>query len=348
MTKNKLKIGIIGAGMIGDVHIKNIRKDGRAAVKWIATRTQKTLDEKIKKFDLQHGTRDYKEILDDPEVDAVLISAPPFTHYEMLKNSLEAGKHVLMEKPLAPNSEEVEAMVAEVEKYPELTVLECSCRHARLQPKFDFVKNIIDSGKLGDVYYIHHNHVMRSTFIEWNPAGGWALQKEKAGGGPLVDWGVYDLSFHLGLLDDKPELNSVRSFTKNGLKVFPEGTSVEPDIEEHGVAYLTFNNGLKYFYERGAGAHFEVQNKTRIYGTRGGLQFSFCSWDPAEVEFYYLDKEDQEQHKTLKVDVPEEHDDDFELTKHFLDCLLEDAEPGMPVQLAAKHMDIIYQILDNE
>jgi len=65
---------------------------------------------------------------------------------------------------------------------------------------------MVESGELGQVYHVRHRHLMRSTFIEYNPRGSWAHSRKQAGGGPLFDWGSYDLSFHLGVLGDAPEL----------------------------------------------------------------------------------------------------------------------------------------------
>ena len=72
----KLNLGIIGAGMIGDVHIKNIRKDGRGEVTWIATRTEKTLNEKLNKYHIANGTLNYEDMLKDDSIDAVVIASP--------------------------------------------------------------------------------------------------------------------------------------------------------------------------------------------------------------------------------------------------------------------------------
>lgn len=340
----KINIGLIGAGMIGDVHVENVRKDGRAEVTWIAARTEGTLQAKMKKHQINQGTLDYREMLNDRSLDAVIIASPPHTHLAMLKDAFAAGKHVLLEKPMVPNRQELEQLVAEVEKHPNLLVLECSCRHARLQPKFRFIKQIIDDGKLGQVYHIHHNHLMRGTFIEYNPAGYWAHQKKFSGGGPFIDWGVYDLSFHLGVLGDRPQIKSVTSFTRNGLKHFPE-PNFQSDIEEHGAAFLEFDTGLTYYYERGSGVHAELPNETRIYGTEGSLRFSFCSWDAPEIDLFTFDRHGHETTEKLMVDMSHHTDDNLELTRHFLDCLLAGAEPKMTVPLAAKHLDILFQIL---
>ncbi len=343
-SDQKLNVGVIGAGMIGDVHIENFRRDARAAVTWIASRTPETLNKKVKKHHIPNGTLNYKELLDDPSLDAVVIASPPFTHAQMVCDALDAGKHILLEKPLAADIKDVQTIVDKTKQHPDLLVLECSCRHARLQPKFGVIKEMIAAGKLGEIYHIHHQAASRGTFIEYNPAGSWALYKALAGGGPFIDWGVYDLSFHLGLLDDRPALQNLCSFTQNGLKVYPD-PEVKADIEEHGAAWMQFDHGLTYVYERGSGVHMELPNQTRIYGTKGGLEFGFCSWDPPRVDFFHT--ANKERHEKLEIPVPKGHDDNMALTSHFLDCLLENATPAMTVELAAKHLKILFALLSN-
>ncbi len=338
------QIGIIGAGMIGDVHIDRIRQDGRGTVTWIASQSEQTVRHKLEKFDVPHGTTDYRDMLRDDSLDAIIIAAPPYTHLQMVKDCLAAGKHILLEKPMVAHPNDLEELLTTVANYPNLKVVECSCRHARLQQKFSFIKNLIEQDAIGEVYHIHHQSASRGTFIEYNPAGTWAHQKQLAGGGPFIDWGVYDLSFHLGLLSDEPQLVDVNSFTRSGLKIFKDN-SFFSDIEEHGAAFLEFDTGLAYYYERGSGVQAEVPNETRLYGTKGSLRFAFCSWDPFEIDYYFLDEQGNEQHTVLNVEYPEGHDDDLELTRHFLDVLIENAQPKMTVELAAKHLEILFRIL---
>jgi predicted dehydrogenase len=345
LTSKKLNIGLIGAGMIGDVHIRTCRQDGRGEVAWLAAATAETLGRKMKAHGIPKGTLDYREILSDPKVEAVIIASPPHTHLEMTLAALDAGKHILLEKPMCIHPEEAVRIVKAVEAHPGLVVLECSCRHARLQPKFRLVKAMIDEGKLGEVYHIHHARLTRGTFLDWNPAGSWALDKSKAGGGPFLDWGVYDLSFHLGLLDDKPALRSIRAFTRGGLKVFSD-PSRRQNVEEHGAAYMEFDSGLHYYYERGSGVHCETPNETRILGTSGGVRFGFCSWDPPEIEFFSSDGKGSEAREIVPVDMTGHDDDNRALMTHFLDCVLEGAEPQMTPRLAAKHLGILFQILN--
>lgn len=342
--KEQLSIGVIGAGMVGDFHIEAHRKDGRAAVTHIATATEKTLMKKKKKYGIKNCTTDYREILKDESVDAVIIATPPHLHYTMCREALKAGKHVLLEKPMVPVESELKKIVKLEKEYKDMVIVECSCRHTRLQPKFRFIKEIIESGEIGEVYHIHHNHLKRRTFLEYNPAAEtWALEKKKAGGGPFTDWGVYDLAFHLGLLNDKPELKSMKSFTKMGLKqksgYHPKG------IEEHGAAYMEFDTGLTYYYERGSGVHCEIANESRILGTKGGLKFSMCTWDSPEVEIFYLDKSGREKTRTKKVSMRKHHNDNYQLAVHFVDCLQGKVQPEMTLSLAAKHLKILFQIM---
>lgn len=339
----KYKLGIIGAGMYGKVLMRCFQQDARAEIVWVNSASEATTKSAAAEFGVEKWTLDYREILADPAVDAAVIATPPYLHAEQLTAALSAGKHVLLEKPLAESLEGVKKIVSAVELAPKLIVLDASCRHTRLTRKFQFIKAILDSGKLGAIYHIHHNHLSRTTFIEWNPNGAWAMDKKLAGGGPFIDWGVYDLSFHLGLLDDMPQLKSLRSFSRVDLRDVSK-LVVFSNVEQHGAAWLEFDTGLTYYYERGAGVHAETPNETRLYGTKGGLRFQFPSWDSNEVEFFYAENGEPRK-ETLSVDTTDLPDDSLALTTHFLDCL-DGAEPLMPVRRAAKHMEILFKILE--
>ena len=336
-------LGIIGAGMYGKRLTRYFLQDERARLTWINSASEATTKSAAEEFGIGKWTLDYREVLADPAVDAVIIATPPYLHAEQLEAALAAGKQVLLEKPMAESRESIRRIVTAVEQHPELLVLEASCRHTRLTRKFQFIKSMIDSGQLGEIYHIHHNHLMRSTFIEYNPNGAWAMNKRLAAGGPIVDWGVYDLSFHLGLLNDVPQLKSLRSFSRNDLRDISRYVE-SSDVEQHGAAWMEFDTGLTYYYERGAGVHAEVPNETRLYGTKGGLRFQFPSWDSNQVEFFYLEN-NEPCRETLNVDMSGAPDDSFVITTHFLDCLDGTAQPLMSVQLAAKHMEILFKIL---
>ncbi len=340
----KIPVGIIGAGMWGNVETETFCQASRAQVEWVCDPLKERLDTVTAKYAVKHTSPDYHDALADPNVEAVVISTPPYLHVPIALEALAAGKHVLIEKPMAVSAGEVDQIVAAVKSHPDLVVLEGSCRHARLQPKFAFVKKLIESGKLGEIYHIHFSGMGQGTFIEYNPQGAWSLEKRLAGGGPFLDWGVYDLSFHLGILGDRPELTGLQAFTINGLRDFSLGT-VKADVEQHGAALLSFDTGLTFYFERGAGVHNEVSFETRIYGTRGGLRFQYPSWTSNAIEHFFAD--DQPQHETLYVNMSKHpKHDHIPVVEHFLDCIHGQAQPMMTVETAGKHIKILLKILE--
>jgi predicted dehydrogenase len=207
-------LGIIGAGMYDKILAVCFQKDPRAKVTWINRVSEATTQGAAQEFGVDMWTLDYREVLADPAVDAVAIATPSYWHAKQFADALAAGKHFLFEKPLAESPESVSKIFAAAERAPQRITLDASARHTRLTRKYQFIKSILDRGDLGEISHIHHNHLQRGTFIEWNPKGSGAMNKRLAGGGPFIDWGVYDLSFHLGLLGDKPELLSARGVTR--------------------------------------------------------------------------------------------------------------------------------------
>lgn len=336
-----ITVAVLGGGMFGAKHVDCFRADPRARVKWMGVRSDASLDQWRGDPRVERATQDLSEILGDPEVDAVVVTTPPGSHAELALAALRAGKHLLLEKPMTVTRAQAVAVAEEAARRPGQVVLEASCRHARLQPKFAFVKALIDSGRLGQVYHVHHVMLSPDTFLDWNPGGRWALDRAQAGGGPLFDWGEYDLSFHLGVLDDAPELRSVAAFTHGGLR------TVSGDVEQHAGALLGFTGGLTYAYERGAGVHGEARSETRIHGTRGGLRFSYLSWDSPEVEVFFEGPDRKPAREVLAADMSGHRvDDNQPLVGHFLDCVEGKATPAMPVTRAYKHLDILLRIYE--
>ena len=337
-------IGVIGAGWIAKAHMGFLRDTGRARTSWIAARNPDNLEKVRSAYHVPNKTRDYRDILKDPAVDLVLIATPPHTHMEMFVEALKAGKHVLLEKPMALSQEELDEMLRIKALYPDSIAMECSARHSRLNPKFDLVKEMIGSGALGEIYHIHHQSVKRQARpgIEFHPLAKWFLERSKAGGGPLFDWGVYDLSFHLGILDDQPELERVESATlKSGLDAVDAGTPIY-DVEEHLLVNIQLSGGITYRWERGVHAHMEVPNETRIYGSRGGLKLAYCTWDDPQVIFYDLDKQGKVREKKFLCESPQQ-EDGYYLSEHLIAVLDGKKEAAVNLHTAKKHMEIILQ-----
>jgi predicted dehydrogenase len=336
-----ITIGIVGGGMFGAKHVDAFRADGRARVKWLCNRSDELHRQWAGDARVERATLDLREVLSDAEVDAVVVATPPGSHAELALAALRAGKHLLLEKPMAISRAEAAAVLEEAGRRPGQVVLEASCRHTRLQPKFGFVKAIVDSGRLGDVYHLHHVMLSPDTYLDWNPRARWAMEKRLAGGGPVFDWGEYDLSFLLGILGDAPALRSVAAFHQGGLR------AASGDVEQHAAAFLAFDRGLTVAYERGAGVHGEAKSETRVHGTRGGLRLSYPTWESPQVELFEEGPDGKPRREVLAVDMSAHaSDDNVPLVAHFLDCVERRAAPAMPPALAFKHLDVLLRILE--
>lgn len=336
----RLGVAVVGGGMIGEKHVDALHSDGRARVRWVCNRSEERLRRWRADPRVERATPDPGVILADPEVDAVIVATPPSSHAALGLAVLRAGKHLLLEKPMALTREEASSLVDEAARRPDQVALDASCRHARLQPKFAFVKGLVDSGRLGEIYHLHHVMLSPETFLDWNPRAHWALERRLAGGGPVFDWGVYDLSFLLGVLGDAPVLRGVTAFHKGGLR------SRSADVEQHAAAFLAFEGGLTCAYERGAGVHGEARTETRIHGTRGGLRLAYPSWEPPVVELFDEGPDGKPRREVLAVDRGGHGDDDAALVAHFLDCVEGKATPAMPFARAARHLDMLLRILE--
>lgn len=111
-------LGIIGAGMYGKILMRCFQQDERARMEWVNSATEKTARSAAEEFGVKKWTLDYREVLADPNVDAVVIATPPYLHAEQLSTALSAGKHVLLEKPMAKSPEGVKKFLKLWRSFP--------------------------------------------------------------------------------------------------------------------------------------------------------------------------------------------------------------------------------------
>ena len=324
--------------MWGRVHLNSVRELGgdRAETRWICTRTRSNLDELQEQYGVERGTTDYHEMLGDPDLDAIIVSTPPFLHAEQGLAVIGAGKHLLLEKPMATTAADAARLVEAAAKHPSQVSMEASSRFSRLGPKFAFVKEIIDSGRIGRVYHIHHRQMNPQTFAEYNPRSSeWANDPERAGGGPVFDWGPYDFAFHLGLIGD-PELS--RTIHAVG--------RLDGGIERHAVAMLEFDGGVTYQLERVQGMPCREPSLSRIHGTLGTLVFGYQPWDPEEIELSTFGEDGDLVHETLHCRETRHWHENTYLLDRFVRSIEGKTEPMMPFSLAKRNMEICLEILE--
>jgi predicted dehydrogenase len=274
----KIGVGIIGSGGIAQgAHLpgyKALETDGVKIVA-VADAVEATAKAAAEKFDVPHRFTDYRKLLAMDEIDAVSVCTPNFLHKQPTIDALNAGKHVLVEKPLAMNAQEGREMVEAARKTGKK--LQVGFMN-RFTSQTQALKRFIDAGDMGDIYYARAQALRRRGIPGW----GVFTQKDKQGGGPLIDIGVHILDLTLYLMGHpKPTHVSGIAYTKFGTRGDVLGLMGQWDpkiftVEDFAVGLVRFENGASVVLESSFVANMEQQDlfTTQLFGTEGGCQFS--------------------------------------------------------------------------
>ncbi|MEK3888014.1 Gfo/Idh/MocA family protein [Bacillus sp. FSL K6-3431] len=189
---SKVKVAVIGCGTISDNHIKSYINNELTEIKYLVDIRQERAIEKAQNYGVSYTEADFRKILDDKEVEVVSICTPNDTHAPIAIECLNAGKHVLCEKPAAINIKQVSEMKAAADRNDRILNIGVVNRYNTAVNK---IKQMIDDGELGKVYHVYCSFRSHRSIPG---LGGPFTTKAKAGGGVLIDWGVHflDLIFY--------------------------------------------------------------------------------------------------------------------------------------------------------
>src|SRR5579884_546814 len=152
MTRLPIRAGVIGAGFIGPAHIESLRRLGFVEVVALAGSSQESAERKAAQLSVPKAYGDFHDLIRDPDVDVVDISAPNIYHYPAARAALEAGKDVVCEKPLGMNSAESAELVARAESSGRVNAVTFNIR---FYPVLQHARAIIARGDIGSIYTIH-------------------------------------------------------------------------------------------------------------------------------------------------------------------------------------------------
>ncbi|MFD2368636.1 Gfo/Idh/MocA family protein [Brevibacillus sp. GCM10020057] len=323
MTSNrKWKIGIIGAGGISEAHLEAIKEELRAEVVAIADVAVEMAANRAARHGIPQVFGDFRELLAQPQIDAVVICVPNYLHADTAMQALAAGKHTLCEKPMAMNVPQAEAMIEAAKQAGKVLMI---AQNNRFRSEAQYVKGLLDQGKLGQIYHVKTGWVRRNGIPGW---GSWFTQKELAGGGPLIDIGVHMLDLALWLVGH-PKPVSVLGQTyaqfgprKKGLSEWgrrdENGTF---DVEDMAVAMITFENGMTLTLDASWASHIEKENVfLHLYGQEGGTSLNLME------DTLTLYQDWQGSPATTKIE-PRREKERVKLFQNFVDSLEGTAEP---------------------
>ena len=262
----KLKVGVIGLGM-GRAHITGFQGHPGAEVVALADPNEGRLVQTGKEFKVAALYADGEEMISKESLDIVSVAVPNKFHKPLTIAALNAGCHVLCEKPMAMNAGEARQMLAAARKEKRRLMINFSFRFT---PQSWAMKKEVDGGALGDIYYARTVWMRRRGMPGF---GGWFGQKAMAGGGPLIDLGVHRIDLALWLMG-YPKATWVLGSTYDHIaSAVARKQKKAFDVEDLAVALVKFENGATLAIEASWAGNIKENElmETRLLGTKGGL-----------------------------------------------------------------------------
>lgn len=340
-----LKIGIVGAGSISELHLNAYRNNPHVQIHAVCDLNETRAKLAADKYGATKIYTDYQQMFSEAGIDAVSICTWNHSHDFIAIAAVNAGIDVLLEKPLSTS---VDAAL----KIEEAVNTSGQILQVGYVRRYDnnalLVKQFADLGEFGSFYYARASSIRRIG----NP-GGWFADKERSGGGPVIDIGVHvvDLCWYLM---GRPKVKSISANTYNKLGNranvkhlssyhAADYAAASNSVEDMANALIRFENGASLLLDASFTLHAK-ENKTTIqlYGDKGGVEvdpeLSFIT----EKHDTILNATPQTDHSGFHVDSAFQNEID-----HFIDCVIHRTQPISPVADGVEIMRILCGIYES-
>jgi predicted dehydrogenase len=298
MSARTLKVGIIGVGGIANTHMPGWAASPYTDVIAASDISADALSVWSQKYGIDKVSTTPADLINDPDIDIIDICTPNNYHAPLAIAALEAGKHVICEKPLAPTPAAIQEMIDARDRSGKLLM---TAQHFRFSGTAKAMKSEIGTGALGDIYHAR-SWMLRRAALPVRP--GFVL-KEHASGGACIDIGVHILDLTLWFMGN-PKPVSVTGVSRTELAHLPGAFGIwgevpqVMDVEEFASAFVRFENGATLILEVAWMLHHETgagmeDMQMWLYGSRGGAH-----WPKSEI---YQTNNATKQHynRTLKL-----------------------------------------------
>ena len=336
----KLKVGVVGVGSIATLHIQAYLNNPNVELYAFCDINEERLQKMAEQYHVEKTFTDVKDMVALPELDMVSVCTWNSAHAPCTIAALQAGKHVLCEKPMATTAEEARAMQEEARKSGKLLMIGFVRRFGN---DCTVVKDFIDGGYFGEMYYTKATYLRRHG----NP-GGWFGDKSRSGGGPLIDLGVHVIDLVRYLLGN-PQPVSVYGATFQKLLNRPNIKGSEGyasiskssddicDVEDLATAMIRFDNGAVLQIEASFSLNIDKDQGTiQLFGTKAGARL-----DPELT--LYTEMNDYLADVRLAAPTALSFDGLFQKEiDHYVSCVAE----GVPCRAPAEDGVALMRILD--
>ncbi|MGH2557530.1 MAG: Gfo/Idh/MocA family protein, partial [Thermomicrobiales bacterium] len=260
IDNNRVAVAVLGAGFISDYHITGLQAAG-ADVRCVSSRNLAKAQQKADQYGIPTACADYREVLARPDVEAVIIATPDVTHAELAIAAANAGKAILLQKPMARTSAEGRRIIAAADQAGVPLVVSFMHRYFE---EVDRTRALLAEHALGHVHLVRQHNATQGA--DW---AAWFYSKAHVGGGVVLQLGVHGIDLLRCLFGEIEAVKAVTT-TATTARVLADGSVVHPDNEDLAVAIYRFASGALAVHEM---SYNEVAGTDRfrmeIYGDRG-------------------------------------------------------------------------------
>jgi predicted dehydrogenase len=274
-----VKLGVIGCGVIGPHHLSSASKSPEIELVAIADLIEDNLKKASEQYKPKKTYTNGLDLINDPDVEAVVLAFPTVGRFKMAIEAFSKGKHVLTEKPVAMNADQVKQMI----KARGNLIAGCCSSRYRFIEGAKIVTDFVASGALGDLRVVRCRNIGACGEEPTTPRPEWRLKKALNGGGILVNWGCYDLDYLLGITGWllKPQTAFAQTWTIP--PQFESHIAPGSDAETHYTAMIRCEGGTILEIERGEYMPTATEDAWQIIGTKGSLRLTMVTSNPKKI-----------------------------------------------------------------
>ncbi|NUO02710.1 MAG: Gfo/Idh/MocA family oxidoreductase [Saprospiraceae bacterium] len=328
----KVKVAILGAGFISDIHLESYHRFvPEAEVVAVYTRDKAKAEAFAKKYGIPQWYDDLDAIIEQSGCDVVDICLPNFLHASATLKAANAGKHIIIEKPLAVTLEEADQMVAACKAAGvKLMYAEELC----FAPKYERARSLVKEGAVGEIY------LLKQSEKHSGPHSDWFYDINQAGGGVLMDMGCHGIAWFRWMLGNNPVKSVYASMATVLHKNRTKG-------EDNSVLILEFENGVTGVVENSWAKHGGMDDRSEIHGTEGVIYADLFMGNAALAYSkngygYAMEKADTTSGWSFPVFEEAFNQGYPQELKHFIGCVLNDTPPLVTGEDGHAVLEIIY------
>jgi predicted dehydrogenase len=322
----KVKLGIIGLGYIGQIHLRHSLKLANAEVSAVADLSEKALN-RAKSMGIKKTFRDYNDLLRAPEVDAVLISLPTHLHWKCSQQAAEAKKDIFLEKPIAVTIQEANDIISAAERNSVKLMLGYPLRFNKT---FARVKKELDNGLFGDIENANATYISSGPFFHRAegyspiPVPDWWFNTKYTGGGVLIDLGCHIINLLRWLFG---EVVDIKGYFGHRFRM---------DFEDSAICLTKFNSGTIAAINVG---WFSQEYALRINLLGSVRNVSVEHMPPSQVSTAF---------QMLTKGVTEFYQPHLDELQYFVNCLINDEDPSPDGKDGLKDLEAISKAYKNQ